>query len=123
MLVRTILLPSVLMVKSENPPYNTIIGLLQDLEKNGVLLADDTNCIKEFLLKIIPTWPVKFRKKADVLLMTLAKKNRFVQVSLKDEVQATCKNKSCQQCIRIAKIYSPPALLVSQACINALRHS
>jgi hypothetical protein len=59
---------------------------------------------------------VKFRKKAEVLLTALKKKNRFVEVSLKDEVQATCKNKPCQQCIRIATIYSPPAILASQGC-------
>ncbi len=80
------------------------------------MLLDDTNCIRASLLQDIPKWPVKFRKKAEVLLTALKKKNRFVEVSLKDEVQATCKNKPCQQCIRIAVIYSPRAILASQAC-------
>jgi hypothetical protein len=93
-----------------------VIRLLQDLEKNGVMLLDDTNCIRASLLQDIPKWPVKFRKKAEVILTALKKKNRFVEVSLKDEVQATCKNKPCQQCIRIATIYSPPAILASQGC-------
>ncbi len=118
MLVRTILLPSVLRANPENQPahYGMVIRLLQDLKKNGVVLLDDTNCIRASLLQDIPKWPVKFRKKAEVLLTELKKKNRFVEVSLKDEVQATCKNKPCQQCIRIAKIYSPPAILASQGC-------
>lgn len=118
MLVRTILLPSVLRANPENQSahYGMVIRLLQDLEKNGVVLADDTNCIRTSLLQDIPNLPVKFRKKAEVLLTALKKKNRFVEVSLKDEVQATCKNKPCQQCIRIAAIYSPAAILASQAC-------
>jgi hypothetical protein len=118
MLVRTILLPSILRANPENQPahYGMVIRLLQDLEKNGVMLLDDTNCIRASLLQDIPKWPVKFRKKAEVILTALKKKNRFVEVSLKDEVQATCKNKPCQQCIRIATIYSPPAILASQGC-------
>jgi hypothetical protein len=123
MLVRTILLPSVLRANSENQTadYGMVIRLLQDIEKNGVLLVDDTNCIKASLLQDIPKWPVKFRKKAEVLLKSLKKKNRFVEVSLKDEVTATCKNKPCQQCIRIAKIYTPPAMLASQDCIECAK--
>jgi len=118
MLVRTILLPSVLRANPENPSahYGMVIRLLQDLEKNGVVLADDKNCIRASLLQDIPKWPLNFRKKAEVLLKTLKKKNRFVEVSLKDEVQATCKNKPCQQGIRIAKTYLPPAILASQGC-------
>lgn len=123
MLVRTILLPSVLRANSENQTadYGMVIRLLQDLEKNGVVLVYDTNCIKASLLQDIPKWPVKFRKKAEVLLKSLKKKNRFVEVLLKDEVTATCKNKPCQQCIRIAKIYSPPAILASQDCIECAK--
>ncbi len=118
MLVRTILLPSVLRANPENPSahYGMVIRLLQDLEKNGVVLADDTNCIRASLLQDIAKWPLNFRKKAEVILKTLKKKNRFVEVSLKDEVQATCKNKPCQQCIRIATIYLPPAILASHGC-------
>ena len=118
MLVRTILLPSVLKTHPENQSahYAVVIRLLQDLENNGVVLLDDTQCIRASLLQDISKWPVKFRKKAEVLLTTLKKKNRFVEVPLKNEVQATCKNKPCQQCIRIAKSYSPPALLASQGC-------
>ncbi len=124
MLVRTILLPSVLKTHPENQPadYGMVIRLLQDLENNGVVLLDDTQCIRASLLQDISKWPVKFRKKAEVLLTTLKKKNRFVEVSLKGEVQATCKNKPCQQGIRIAKIYSPPAILTSQGC-NQCAHA
>ncbi|HEY9634333.1 MAG TPA: hypothetical protein V6D14_13040 [Coleofasciculaceae cyanobacterium] len=118
MLVRTVLLPSILKANPENQHahYGMVIRLLQDLEKNGVVLLDDTHSIRASLLQDIPKWPVKFRKKAEVLLTALKKKNRFVEVSLKDEVQATCKNKPCQQGIRIAKIYLPPAILASQGC-------
>ncbi len=118
MLVRTILLPSVLKAYPENQPahYGMVIRLLQDLENNGVVLLDDTQCIRESLLQDISKWPLKFRKKAEVILMTLKKKNRFVEVPLKNEVHATCKNKPCQQCIRIAKSYLPPAILASQGC-------
>ncbi len=124
MLVRTILLPSVLKTHPDNqsPHYAMVIRLLQDLENNGVVLLDDTQCIKASLLQDISKWPVKFRKKAKVLLTTLKNKNRFVEVSLKGEVQATCKNKPCQQGIRIAKSYLPPAILTSQGC-NQCAHS
>jgi len=98
-----------------------VIRLIQDIEKNGVVLVDDTNCIRASLLQDIPKWPVKFRKKAEVLLKSLKKKNRFVEVSLKDVVTATCKNKPCQQSIRIAKIYSPAAILASQDCIECAK--
>ncbi|MBD2184325.1 hypothetical protein H6S82_24190 [Planktothrix sp. FACHB-1355] len=118
MLVRTIILPSVLKADPENQSvhYGMMIGLLQDLEKNGVVLSDETNCIRAALFQDIGKLPVKFRKKAEVLLKDLKKKNRFIEVSLSNGFQAICKNKPCQQCIRICKEYSPPAILVSYGC-------
>ncbi|MCL1469147.1 hypothetical protein [Argonema antarcticum] len=118
MLVRTILLPSVLKANPENQSvhYGMMIGLLQDLEKNGVVLLDETNCIKAALFQDIGNLPVKFRKKAEVLLKDLKKKNRFVELSLPDVFKPICKNKPCQQCIRIGKEYLPPAILVSYGC-------
>ncbi|GET42903.1 hypothetical protein MiSe_77210 [Microseira wollei NIES-4236] len=123
MLGRTILLPSVLRTnyESQAADYSMVIRLLQDIENNGVVLVDDTNCIRASLLQDIPKWPPKFRKKAEVVLKSLKKKNRFVEVSLKEEVTATCKNKPCQKCIRIAKIYSPAAILASQDCIECAK--
>jgi len=117
MLVRTILLPSVFRVNPEksNAEYGMIIGFLQKLEENGIVLVNDTNyrlAIKED----IDQWPIKFRKDAKELLTALRKKCRFVEKSLNDAVQADCQNQQCQKCIRMAKIYLPPAIISSAHC-------
>jgi hypothetical protein len=118
MLTRTILLPSVFRGNPEksNAEYLIVIGFLLDLEKNGVVLVDDTECILAAIRKNINKWPPKYRPKAQKLLEKLEKKNRFIEMSLNDEVQAKCKNQQCQQCIRMAKIHRPPAIISSNHC-------
>lgn len=118
MLVRTILLPSVFRENSETsiPNYSLIIRFLQDLKNNGIVLVDDTDCVLAAMREDINKWPLKFRKKAKELLIVLEKKDRFVQISLKKEVQANCNNQQCQQCIKIAKICLPTAIISSNHC-------
>lgn len=118
MLVRTVLLPSVLTSIPEDRAsfYSLAIKLLQELKKTGVILVDDKDCIKTTLAQRIGQWPVKFRKPAQVLLEELDKKNRIVEVALKSEVQSTCGNTPCKECMRIAKIYLPLAVLARQEC-------
>lgn len=118
MLTRTILLPSIFRGNSENfnSKYDMVIRFLQDLEKNGIVLVDDTHCIRDAMIEDIKKWPQKQRTKAQQLLIVLEKKGRFVKMSLNDEVQTNCQNQQCQQCIRMAKIYLPPALISSDHC-------
>jgi hypothetical protein len=118
MLVRIILLPSTLTSIPEDRAtyYSLAIKLLQELEKTGVILVDDKECIKTALSQRIHQWPVKFRKPVQVLLEELDKKNRIVKVPLNSEIQSTCGNEPCQQCIRIAKSYLPLAVLARQDC-------
>jgi hypothetical protein len=118
MLVRTVLLPSVLASIPEEQPslYRLAIILLETLEKNGLILVDDNECIQKFLVQEIDEWPQKFRKEAKVLLKRISDKNRFVKVSLRDEIQSTCAKKTCSYCIKIARDYCPPAVIVSQEC-------
>lgn len=122
MLVRTILLPSVFRVNPEksNADYSLIIRFLQDLENNGILLVDDAECILTAMQEDINKWPERFRKKAQKLLIALQKKGRFVEMSLNNEVQAHCQNQQCQLCIRMAKIYLPPAIISSDRCNECL---
>jgi hypothetical protein len=118
MLTRTILLPSIFGVNPEKSyaKYGMVIRFLQDLEKNGIVLVDDTHCIRDAMIEDIKKWPQKYRTKAQQLLIVLEEKDRFVKMSLNDEVQAKCKNQQCQLCIRMAKIYLPPALISSNHC-------
>ena len=118
MLVRTILLPSVFRVNpgKSNAEYCMVIRLIQDLEKNGIVLVDDTHCTLAAMREDIKKWPQKYITKAQKLLISLEKRDRFVEISLNDEVQAKCKNQQCQQCIRMAKIYLPPAIISSNHC-------
>lgn len=118
MLTRTILLPSIFGVNPEksNAEYSMVIRFLQDLEKNGIVLVDDTQCIRSAILQNIEKWPQKYRNSAQTVLKVLKKNGRFVEMSLNDKEQSDCKNKQCQQCIRMAKIYSPPAIISSVHC-------
>jgi hypothetical protein len=118
MLVRTILLPSIFRVNSEKliPDYGLIIRFLQDLEKNGIVLVDDLDYILAAIREDIKEWPQKFKTQAQKLLIALRKKGRFIEMSLNDEVQVKCKNQQCQQCIRMAKIHLPPAIISSDHC-------
>jgi hypothetical protein len=118
MLVRIILLPSILTSIPEDRAsfYSLAIKLLQELEKTGVILVDDKECIKTALSQRIRQWPVKFRKPVQVLLEELWKNHRFVEVSLTSDIQSSCRRKQCQQCIKIAKEYLPMAVLARQEC-------
>ncbi len=118
MLVRTVLFPSVLTSITEDQPslYRLAIILLVTLEKNGLILVDDNECIQTSLTKGIDEWPQKFRKEAKVLLKRLSEKNRFVKVSLRDESQPTCAKKICHYCIKIARDCCPTAVIASQEC-------
>lgn len=118
MLVRTILLPSIFRVNPEksNAEYGMVIGFLQKLEGNGIVLVDDTKCILAAIGQDIDQWPIKFRKDAKELLTALRKKGRFVEKPLNDAVQAHCQNQQCQQCIIMAKIHLPPAIISSDHC-------
>jgi len=118
MLVRIILLPSTLTSIPDDRAsfYSLAIKLLQELKKTGVILVDNEDCIKTNLAQRVRQWPVKFRKPAQVLLEELDKKNRIVKVPLNSEIQSTCGNEPCQQCIRIAKSYLPLAVLARQDC-------
>ncbi len=118
MLVRTILLPSIFRGNSEksNPDYPLIIRFLQDLEKNGIVLVDDTNYILAAIQENIDKWPQKYITKAQKLLKALKNNGRFVKMSLNDQVQTNCQNQQCQPCIRMAKIYFPPAIISSDHC-------
>jgi hypothetical protein len=117
MLVRTILLPSIFRVNPEksHAEYGMVIRFLQNLEKNGIVLVDDTDCILAYG-EDIKKWPQKFRTKAQELLIALRKKDRFVEKSLNDQVQANCQNPQCQPYIRMAKIYLPPAIISRDHC-------
>jgi len=118
MLVRIILLPSVLTSLPEDRAsfYSLTIKLLQELEKTGVILVDDKNCIKTALSQSIREWPEKFKKPVQKLLKKLWKNHRFVEVSLTSDIQSSCRRKQCQQCIKIAKEYLPMAVLARQDC-------
>jgi hypothetical protein len=118
MLVRIILLPSTLTSIPDDRVsfYSLAIKLLQELKNTGVILVDNEDCIKTTLAQRVHQWPIKFRKPAQVLLEELAKKNRIVQVPVNSEIQSTCSNEPCQQCIRIAKSYLPLAVLARQDC-------
>lgn len=120
MLVRTILLPSVFtsIPKEQASLYSLVIRLLQDLEKNGVVLMDDNNCIKAALSQGVHKWPQKFRKNAQELLVQLEKKNRLVELSLNGAgaTESTCGEPPCHSCIRMAKVYLPPAVIANQSC-------
>ena len=118
MLIRTILLPSVFRVNPENSntEYSMVIRFLQDLEKNGIVLVDDTGCILKAMREDINKWPEKYRTKAQKLLIILDKKSRFIKMSLNDKEQANCQNQQCHQCIRMAKIYLPPAIISRDLC-------
>ncbi len=118
MLMRIILLPSVVSTIPENQigVYILTIKLLQELEKNGIILVDDRNSIKTALSEGISKWPEKFRIPAQKLLKQLWKKNRFVEVSLHEDLPIHCENKICQPCIKIAKEYLPLAVLARHVC-------
>lgn len=118
MLIRTILLPSVFRVNPENSntEYSIVIRFLQDLEKNGIVLVDDTGCILKAMREDINKWPEKYKTKAQKLLIILDKKSRFIKMSLNDKEQANCQNQQCQQCIRMAKICLPPAIISRDRC-------
>ncbi|MBD1923243.1 hypothetical protein H6F77_19520 [Microcoleus sp. FACHB-831] len=118
MLVRTILLPSVFTSIPEDQAslYNSVISLLQNLEKNGVILIDDNNFIKTAMSEGVDKWPLKFRKPALVLLEQLKKKNRLVELSLNSKIEANCIAAPCHNCIRMAKVYLPPAIIASDKC-------
>lgn len=118
MLVRTILLPSVFtsIPQDQASLYNSVIRLLQDLEKNGLVLIDDNNCIKQALSQGVSKWPLKFRKPALVLLEQLKKKNRLVELSLNSKIEANCVAAQCHNCIRMAKVYLPPAIIANNNC-------
>lgn len=118
MLVRVILLPSIFTAVPEDKTsfYTLAIKLLQELEKTGVILVDDKNCIKTTLSQGVGKWPEKFRIPGQKLLKQLWKKSRFVEVSLSGGVQPICEKKSCQYCIKIAKDYLPLAVLARQEC-------
>ncbi len=118
MLVRTVFLPSVLTSITEDQPslYRLAIILLGTLEKNGLILVDDNECIQTSLTQGIDEWPQNFRKEAKVLLKRLSEKNRFVKVSLRDESQPTCAKKPCFHCIKIALDCCPTAVIASQEC-------
>ena len=121
MLIRTTLLPSVFTFPPGDTAsvYGMVIGLLQILEKTGVILVDDEQCISDAFSQRFNRWPEssnKFKKKAQVLLKELDKKNRIVSVRLQGQVSSDCGDRSCQYCIRIAKDYLPIAVLARQAC-------
>ncbi len=118
MLVRTILLPSVFTSIPEEQAslYSLTIKLLHELEKTGVILVDDKNCIKTALSQGISEWPEKFKKPAQKLMKKLWKNHRFVELSLRSDIQLNCGRKQCQPCIRIAKEYLPLAVLARQEC-------
>lgn len=118
MLVRTILLPSVFTSIPEDQAslYNSVISLLQNLEKNGVVLIDDNNCIKQALSQGVSKWPVKFRQKAQKLLVELNKKGRLVELSLNGEMKSSCGEPPCHNCMRMAKLYLPPAIIANNNC-------
>lgn len=124
MLVRTVILPSIFTSIPENQPslYRLVINLLITLEeKNGLILVDNHEYIQKVLFSGIGKWPQKYRKEAQVLLKRLKEKNRFVEMSIKNESQLTCAKKNCYHCIKIALDYCPTAVMTRQECFSCAK--
>lgn len=118
MLVRTVILPSVFTSISEKETsfYRLVINLLINLEKNGLILTDEQEYIQKVIISGIGNWPQKYRKQAQVVLKRLKEKNRFVNVSIKNESKLSCITKPCNYCINLALDYCPTAVMTRQEC-------
>jgi len=123
MLLRVVILPYIFIPKSGNNPwyFNTIINLLQDILKNCILLVDKDNCIITALKEAVEKWPIKFRDKAQRLLVQLNKENRIVAVDSSPILSFQCMSDPCKHCIGITKTYLPRILLAIDDCYKCAK--
>jgi hypothetical protein len=120
MLVRTVLSPSVFTIPPEEKvaSYSLVIGLLQSLENNGIILVDDANSVGIDFYNKIQNWSKcnKFQKQAKKVLKQLHNKNRLVKVPVKGGFRPQCQEQPCQYCIEIARNELPIAFLARHEC-------
>ncbi len=93
-----------------------VLGILQDVERNCVLLVDDGNVMTGEISRAIHHWPPKYRGRAKEMLEKLRKSQRFVRLKDGGEVQVTCSSGDCGHTIAVCRREIPEILLGPTVC-------
>jgi hypothetical protein len=124
MLLRSVLLKSVLAavpqdLVSQRLFCGIVIGILNDLAENCVVLVDEHNLTTGELFEAARRWPIKFRPSVLKLLTLLRTRHRFVKVASGYALADNCVELTCKHCIGIANAAAPAAVIASEPCVCA----
>lgn len=124
MIGQAILFPTLFSRVPENEPgrtltFSAIIGLLQDLSENCIILVDEQKSITQEITKGLESWPADFRKQAISLLEFMAKKNRIVRLKSAELKNTGCCSGCLKGCSLGAHTYNEkldPVIFVPNTC-------
>jgi hypothetical protein len=122
MILRVIVLKSVLSsVPAEVPAQHLfcgiVIGILNDLAENCVVLVDDGNLTTGELFEAARRWPIKFRTTVLTLLRLLRTRNRFIKIKTAYALADKCAETTCKYCIGIANAATPSVVITAAPCL------
>lgn len=122
MLLRVVCLKAMLSALPPEPDLQTlfcgtVIGLLNDLVDNCIVLIDESGVATEELFSVARSWPMKFRKSVQNLLTVLRTRHRFIKIPNGYLLSHHCPETSCKYCIGIANAEGPNAVVVAGPCI------
>lgn len=126
MLLRTVVLPSALIVDSNDSPAfqavlcGAMLQVLRDICDSAVILTDEI-ILKPSLHQAVRTWPPKFRKYGQELLAWMTNRHRFVIVPV-SRIIAGCAQDACRSALAVVAAGQPDAVfkgLVCATCPNA----
>jgi hypothetical protein len=122
MILRVVLLKSVLSSVPPDVPTQQlfcgiVIGILNDLAENCVVLVDDGNLTTGELFEAARRWPIKFRTNVLKLLTLLRTRHRFVKIPNGYALAENCVEATCRYCIGIANATSPAAVIAAGSCV------
>ena len=104
MLTRVVIFPCVFSSETE---YQTIITMLKDCLRSGVILIDDKMQLLESIkMNISNTIPIEFQQKINMLLDELGKQRRFVKDNSINLFDGSCSNNTNANCIKLSLDYS-----------------
>ena len=122
MILRVVVLKSVLSSVPPDMPMQQlfcaiVIGILNDLAENCVVLVDDGNLTTKELFEAARGWPIKFRTNILKLLTLLRTRNRFVKIPNGYALAEKCVEITCKHCIGIANATAPVAVISAEPCL------
>lgn len=99
-----------------------VLSFLRDAEENCVVLVDSNtpSSTSTELMKILDSWPHKYRVKAKCLLARLRQRKRFVSATGYASA-SSCEESTCKYAIGIAQQNQPDAILVKDECLAEIR--